>query len=102
MADITNLDVAVLHKFNQLAERHGLNPTHFVVSMHLGDTRWPGKAALHVHMKTDNPETAGKMLRTAGFSLHGGFGLVLVMHDPSDLYNALAAALDKAPRARSR
>lgn len=101
MAEITNHDVAVLHKFNQLAERHGLNPTDFIVSMHIGRD---GTALIIEDMPHDEQSlaTAKKMLAPLGFAMPEDGGWTLQARDTREIYKALVDAVDKAPRPRAR
>jgi hypothetical protein len=101
MTEITNHDVAVLHKFNQLAERHGLNPTDFIVSMHTGRD---GTALVIEATPHDEKDlaTAKKILAPLGFAMPEDGGWTLQAGDTRDIYSVLADAVGKAPRPRTR
>lgn len=96
MTNITNLEVAILQKFNKLAERHGLHPMDFVVTLHEGERH---RDVLDIEcMPAD-----GARLKTMLASLGIAEGKTsLEAKDHRSIYDALVNALDKAPRPRSR
>lgn len=93
-----NLDVAILNRVNELAERHGFSPTDFIAGVHRNDK---GNSVLVYEQSPDaSPDSVArfdKMLESAGItSGHALTGSV------EAIYTALTDALARAPRPRGR
>jgi hypothetical protein len=97
-AMIDNLDVAILTKVNDLAERHGFVPTDFVATIQDDDA---GRTVLAYETAPDADRDKERrfdaMLDSIGVSKDG-----TLVGASEEIYAALTAALAKAPKPRVR
>src|SRR5689334_20228402 len=99
MSLLDNGTVAILQKVNELAERYGISPLQFIATIKTNSE----KNVLSYEcppMDRSEDEQFYKMLTALGAS-DIEYGPKLV-GDPKEIYDALLAAIEKAPRARKR
>lgn len=96
---LDNVDVAVLTKLNELADRHGLKPYDFVAAF-----RWKEDARNHV--LTFECPASGNALREERFdNMLTAIGITVtdkadLSGSPEQIIDALDNALEHAPRTR--
>ena len=100
---LDNIDIAILTRVNELAERHGLRPTDFVATVR--DEAGPN-GALKTVLDYELP-AAGNALREGRFeAMIRGLGVTPdaagLAGTPDQILDALDQAIDKAPRPRGR
>ncbi len=99
---LDNLDIAVLTKLNELAERHGLKPYDFVATFRCADSE-RSRYALHFEMSA-----SGTALREKRFDqMLGAIGIesadaAELTGSPVTIIDALDRALQTAPRPPGR
>jgi hypothetical protein len=103
---LDNVDVAVLTRVNDLAERHGLRPYDFVATIRYEDRpgHKPGNHILDFECPASGnglrEERFYRMLSSLGITVTDERGAVLEGH-PSHIIDALDNALSLAPKPRS-
>jgi hypothetical protein len=96
---LDNVDVAVLTKVNELAERYGLKPYDFVASFKRGGKKYALDFECPASGNDLREERFNTMLTAIGITV--GDGAVLE-GDTVKIIDALDNALDHAPRTRRR
>lgn len=96
---LDNVDVAVLTKVNELADRHGLKPYDFVATFKRGTKGWLLEFECPASGNDLREERYGKMLTAIGITDGNRAAL---KGDATKIIDALDNALDLAPRSRHR
>ncbi len=98
MLSVTNKQVAILNKVNELAERYGLKPTDFNAALQLSED-WK----LEYNTSPKDPEKKkqfDKMLKSLGVDTNQQYPSMVTEAD--NIYTALEKAISLAPRARTK
>lgn len=110
MMTLDNVSIGILTKVNELASRHGIEPTDFLAEYKDelspnpaigGKLDQTGRSVLHYTILPDQPSKLERfelMLETLGIS--GGTGKMIATD--SEIVQALNKALELAPRSRAR
>lgn len=100
MTAINNIDVALMGKVVELAERFGINPCSFIATVRMSD-----KGSILCFETPPSAENDGPrfdaMLQAMGLNAHSESSLTLELPDEA-LYERLQSAIDKAPKRRAR
>lgn len=94
---MNNIDVAILHKVNKLAERYGVPPYEFTATYGYHDDE--ALMALTFHPDTASPETFAKFEQMMAALEHRNYQM---LGDDQTIYDALADALKRAPKRHGR
>ena len=98
---LDNIDVAVLTKVNELAERYGLKPYNFVATFkHDGKESYVLDFECPASGNGLREERYDKMLTAIGIA--PGQDSAMLTGNPGQIIDALDNALEHAPRPRSR
>jgi hypothetical protein len=97
---LNNVDVAIMSKVGELALRFGLNPCSFLATVQLSDSGSVLRYEAPPPADTDALKFSA-MLVALGISTASSAPLQIVASD-EDLYNAIQAAIDLAPKQRGR
>lgn len=97
---LTNSEIAILTKFNELTERFGLKPYEFVAECKpAGNPNSPSETELAICVAPKSPDRQAlldKLMDAIGIPDDGA-----LRGTDEEIYNALEAALQRAPRART-
>jgi hypothetical protein len=96
---LDNVDVAVLTKVNELADRHGLKPYDFVATFKHGTKGWTLEFECAASGNDLREERYDKMLTAIGITAGDRAAL---KGNAAKIIDALDNALDLAPRSRHR
>ena len=96
---LDNIDVAVLTKVNELADRYGLKPYDFVATFKRGAKGWTLEFECPAVGNDLREERFDKMLTVIGIT---GGDQAALRGDNAKIIDALDNALDLAPRSRHR
>ncbi len=94
---LDNVDVAVLTKVNELAERHGLKSYQFIATFNRDDTGYALEFECPASGNDLRDERFEKMLADIGITVDDG---AVLKGDTAKIIDALDDALDLAPRPR--
>ena len=96
---LDNVNVVVLSKVNELAERYGLKPYHFVATFKHGAKGWTLDLECPASGNAVREERFDTMLQAIGITPGNDKGAILT-GDTAKIINALDNALEHAPRPR--